>query len=204
MHIISLRRVWCLYFNAMVVGCLTVSTASTSGMVASSGSWHPNGRFAYNRFVHETSELSVLNVLDNPATLLFRTNLHEVVKAPICTADAVFVVSTEGTIRKFLNSGKLEFSERLPEVRGVCGLAGKLSDKCIYVTETDFKNGRPIYFLHLFDVGGNHVKPISKYSMRSLGPIVQFRKYLFVLGAKGSSGVKVQRIKLPKGLGWFN
>jgi hypothetical protein len=201
--LIRIRILWA-GISLVYAGCMAATNSPSSAIVAASGSWHHSGLFCFNSLVEETSQLSVVRVSEATPTVLLRTNLEDVVKPPICTSNSVIVVNTSGRVRKFSHSGNLEFDEPVPGVEGVCGLAGRITDGCIYVTETRFSKGRPQYRLHLVDITGTRPRQLAQFPLRRLGPVAQFRGYLFVLGAKDSSQVQVERLRLPKEIGWFN
>jgi hypothetical protein len=185
------------------VGIAAITNATTPAIVAGNGGWHSSGIFCFSSFVEEKSQLTVMRVTPAP-TILLATNLQEIVKPPICTSTSVIVVTVAGRVQKFSHSGTLEFDETLPNVTGACGLTGKITDSHIYVTETTYSKKKPRYRLHLYDISGTAPRRIAEYRLRSLGPITQYRGYLFILGAKNHSDVEVQRLTLPKGIGWFN
>jgi hypothetical protein len=185
------------------VGGATTTNATALGIVAGNGGWHSSGVFCFSSFAEEKSQLTVLRVTPAP-TVLLKTNLQDTVKPPICTSTSVIVVTVAGRIQKFSHSGTLEFDETLPNVTGACGLAGKITDSHIYVTETTYLKKKPRYRLHLFDISGTAPRRIAEFRLRRMGPIMQYRGYLVILGAKDASDVEVQRLALPKGIGWFN
>lgn len=185
------------------VGSATTTNPTAPGIVAGNGGWHSSGIFCFSSFAEENSQLTVVRVTPAP-TVLLKTNLHEVVKPPICTSTSVIVVTVAGRIQKFSHSGRLEFDETLPDVTGACGLTGKITDNHIYVTETRYSKKQPRYRLHLFDISGTSPRRIAEFRLRRMGPIMQSRGYLLILGAKNSSDVKVQKLVLPKAIGWFN
>lgn len=113
--------------------------------------------------------------------------------APICLSNAVIAVGANGVVKKFDLNGELLFQAKPKGFDGASAMSGRLTDKCIFMTETLFEAKRKslVYHLCIIEVCGAAPLLKARFNIPQPLGISRTSDHIFVIGAKETARLSI-------------
>jgi hypothetical protein len=175
------------------IGICCAQDFQTSG----ENSWRPNGLFCFKSGKSENTQIHLVRYKDGKLETVFTIDTSETIQSPICLAENVIAVSSDGVIHKLDLNGKFVFRTKPIGFKGVSGHSGWISDKQIFMTEALWNDQEKkwMYYLYIVDILGKEPVVLSKFETIQPYKITRTSDEIVIVGQKD-----VQRLKLPSGL----
>ena len=169
--------------SRIAILALAIVCASTNGLGAGDAKtkiaihrsgWRHDGLICYRSEEGQRIRIHVLRLHGEKVTHVFSKEFGKGVKTPFFCGDAVVTVDVKGLIYKMDVTGSVRFAEKPQGFRGVAGVSGPVSRKCMYVTETvPNEHDRTLrYYLCIIRVDGQRPQIIRRFALRELGFVV--------------------------------
>lgn len=158
-------------------------------------SWNQAGLFCFRTFTATNRQIHLAKYSNGIFVELFVKNMENPIQSPICLRNVVIAVNSGGVIAALDFNGNSVFAAKPEGFAGASGWSGKVSDTCIFMSETiaNKQENKFDYFLYFVDVSGE--KPLVKAKFIVIQPwaITQTDSEVVVVGSDD-----VLRLRIPK------
>ena len=159
------NRVLCTFGRVLLSGAFLllipkISCCAAEFVVAGEDSWLRSGLFCFRSNTDTNTQIHLARYNNGRIEPLFAKAIGHTVQAPICLSNGVVATSSDGVIRKLDLKGEILFVAKPQGFDGASALSGKVTDNCIFMTETVYAKPGWRYYLYLVDVAG--AEPVVK------------------------------------------